>query len=321
MDKWLVGVDLGGTTIKIAFISKEGEILCKWQIATDTTNNGDNIISDITTAINKKLEELKVEKNKLLGIGIGAPAFLEIETGYVYQAVNIGWENFDLKTNLEGHIQLPVVVDNDANVAAIGEMWKGAGVGAKNIICITLGTGVGGGVITNGKIVHGANGMAGEIGHIKVIPEGGENCNCGGSGCLETVASANGMVKLALDSLSVYPQSLLNEKLKKHGVINSKIIFESAMNGDEYAKKVIDQACYYLGLAVANIANVLNPEKIIIGGGVSSAGELLLSPIKKHFQKFALKRVFERADLSVATLGNDAGVIGGAWLVKNKLIK
>lgn len=319
MEKWLVGVDLGGTTIKFAFISENGDILFKWIIPTDVSNAGRNIIPDIADSILSKLKEYNQEKNILKGIGIGAPAFMDVDTGYIYKAVNLGWENINLKAELEERLQLPVFIDNDANLAAVGEMWKGAGAGSKDLLCVTIGTGVGGGIIINGEVVHGINGMAGEIGHITVIPENGILCNCGKTGCLETVSSATGMVRSALAHLHDHPDSLLSNCYNKEKKITTKAIVEAAGKNDVFALEILDEACYYLGLVLANIANTINPSRIVIGGGVSKAGQLLLDLIRKYFKQFALPRVYEGADLAIATLGNDAGVIGGAWLVKNKV--
>ena len=282
-EKWLVGVDLGGTTTKIAFLSKYGELLHKWEIPTDKSENGKNIIVNIAKAIDKKLEELDQTKDKLVGIGMGAPGPVDTAKGIIYEAVNLG-------------------------------------DGAKDLVCVTLGTGVGGGVITNGNIVHGVKGAGGEIGHITVVPEGGFQCNCGKTGCLETVASATGVVRLANERLdAVADESSLRELRDSRGTINAKDIFDAARETDELALAVVDQLSFYLGLSLANLGNGLNPEKIVIGGGVSKAGDILLKPVKKHFEQFSFPTVRTSTNLSIATLGNDAGVIGAAWLVKNKI--
>jgi glucokinase len=320
-EKWLVGVDLGGTTTKIAFLSKYGELLHKWEIPTDKSENGKNIIVDIAKAIDRKLEELDQSKDKLLGIGMGAPGPVDMAKGIIYEAVNLGWDkNTPLKDLLEVETGLPSVIDNDANCAALGEMWKGAGDGAKDLVCVTLGTGVGGGVITNGDIVHGVRGAGGEIGHITVVPQGGFQCNCGKTGCLETVASATGVVRLANEKLdSTTTHSILRDLRNEAEVISAKDVFDAARSDDELATSVVDQLAFYLGLALANLGNVLNPEKIVLGGGVSRAGDILLKPAVNYFEQFSFPTVRTSTGLSIATLGNDAGVIGAAWLVKNKI--
>ena len=320
-EKWIAGVDLGGTTTKLAFISLQGDILHKWEIPTDHTNEGKNITKNIADAINERLAELDHPKSKLIGIGMGAPGPVDYETGVILNVVNLGWkDNFPLKASLEELTLLPAAVENDANCAALGEMWMGAGEGAKNIVCVTLGTGVGGGVISGGSIVQGANGAAGEIGHITVIPFGGAPCNCGKTGCLETVASATGIVRLATEEVSKSGSSgKLAELFVRNGKISAKDVFDMARDGDKIAKKVVNEVSFHLGLSLANIANTLNPEKIVLGGGVSKAGDILLESVNEYFSKFAFSAVRDSTALALATLGNDAGVIGAAWLIKEKL--
>ncbi|KAF0825657.1 ROK family glucokinase [Cytobacillus firmus] len=318
-EKWLVGVDLGGTTTKLAFINYYGEIIHKWEIPTDNSEEGKNITINIAKAIDHKLEELDLNKDKIIGIGMGAPGPVNLATGVVYNTVNLGWkDNYPLKDLLEVETSLPVIIDNDANCAALGEMWKGAGNGAKDLVCVTLGTGVGGGVIANGDIVQGVSGAAGEIGHITSIPVGGAQCNCGKTGCLETIASATGIVRQALENLESGGEGALSQLYKEHGFITAKDVFDSARNGDETSLLTVNNTAMHLGLALANIANTLNPEKIVLGGGVSRAGDILLKPVIANFIKFAFPRVKESTVIDIATLGNDAGVIGAAWLAKNK---
>lgn len=316
-EKWLVGVDLGGTTIKMAFINLYGEIIEKWEIPTDKT--GKNIVTDIAKAIDRKLSDLDQPKTKLIGIGMGAPGPVNTVSGIVYKTVNLGWQDhYPLKDLLEVETNLPAVIDNDANMAAIGEMWKGAGEGSKDLICVTLGTGVGGGIISNGEIVHGVNGAGGEIGHITSIPEGGVPCGCGKTGCIETIASATGIVRIALGKLADSNQeSSLKTILEKNGTVTSKDVFEAAGQKDILALEVLEEVTFHLGLALSHLANGLNPEKIVVGGGVSKAGDLLIRPLKAQFDRFAFPRVAEGASITTATLGNDAGVIGGAWLAKD----
>ena len=320
MEQWLVGVDLGGTTVKLAFVSIYGEIICKWEIPTDKSENGKYITTHIAKAIDEKLRELDESKERLIGIGIGAPGPVNMATGDIYEAVNLGWKNFPLKNRLEVETGLPVVVDNDANIAAIGEMWKGAGDGAKNLILVTLGTGVGGGIIVNGQIVHGANGAGGEIGHITSIPEGGAPCNCGKTGCLETIASATGIARIAAERLQQTDEpSRLRHVWNEAGAVTAKDVFDAVKENDALAQQIVDEVTFHLGLALAHLANGLNPEKIVIGGGVSKAGDVLAQAVAHHFKRFAFPRVAEAAEIVIATLENDAGVIGGAWLVKTNM--
>jgi glucokinase len=322
-EKWIVGVDLGGTTTKIAFITMDGEIVEKWEVPTDNSNEGQNITSNIAKAIDEKLSELGQKKEKLIGVGMGAPGPVDYENGIVLNVVNLGWkDNYPLKESLEASTMLPAAIENDANCAALGEMWKGAGNGAKDLVCITLGTGVGGGVIANGNIVQGINGAAGEIGHITAVPFDGAPCNCGKTGCLETVASATGIVRIAMEELTKgQSNGELNKILTSNGKITAKDVFDTAKIGDALALQVLDVVCFHLGFAAANIANTLNPNMIVLGGGVSKAGSILLDKVKEYFAKYAFSAVRDSTVLSLATLGNDAGVLGAAWLIKNKVNK
>jgi glucokinase len=320
MEKWLLGVDLGGTSTKLAFINLYGEIIHKWEIKTDISGDGINITTNIAKAIDAKLAELDEPKSRILGIGMGAPGPVRFESGSVYEAINLGWYHYPLKDLLEVETSLPAIIDNDANIAALGEMWKGAGQGAKDLVCITLGTGVGGGVIANGQVVHGKSGAAGEIGHITVETINGAPCNCGKTGCLETVASATGIVRLAREVLTnTEGTSLLQQRVNSGQVLSAKLVFECAKEKDMLANEIIQKVSFYLGVAISHIGNLLNPEKIVIGGGVSKAGELLIQPVRETFEKYAFKRVLKSTKILPATLGNDAGVIGAAWLIKNQM--
>ncbi|WP_163526360.1 ROK family glucokinase [Halobacillus ihumii] len=314
-DKYCFGVDIGGTTIKLAVLSTEGEIIKKWEIPTNKSERGKHIAGDIQEAIEAARSELNIHKSNILGIGVGAPGFINTKTGFIYVAVNIGWEDYDFGNELSELSGYSVWVDNDANLAALGENWLGAGNGAENVIAVTLGTGVGGGIIANGQIISGANGMAAEIGHMTVIPHGGAPCNCGKSGCLETETSATAIVRKAKEVLTAFPDSSLN-KVKD---MTAKKVFQAAADDDPGAKKVLESVTDTLGLAIANLAIAVNPNKIIIGGGVSKAGAQLLTPLKETFQLYALPRTIKACTFEIAELGNDAGVIGGAYLVKENL--
>ncbi|EKN66274.1 glucokinase [Neobacillus bataviensis LMG 21833] len=320
-DQWIAGVDLGGTTTKIAFITADGEIEHKWEIPTDNTDEGKNITQNIANALAEKLAQLGETNDRLAGIGMGAPGPMDYERGVILNAVNLGWkDNFPLQESLEAATSLPAAIENDANCAALGEMWKGAGNGAKDLVCVTLGTGVGGGVIANGNIVQGINGAAGEIGHITAVPSGGAPCNCGRKGCLETIASATGIVRLAMAELNKHETSgELSKLLSLNGKITAKEVFDTARNGDPLARNVLDEVSFHLGFVLGSIANTLNPEKIVLGGGVSKAGAILLDAVNESFAKFAFSAVRDSTQLALATLGNDAGVLGAAWLIKNKL--
>lgn len=310
----LIGVDIGGTTVKIAIISKQGDLMTKWEIPTNLDNKGENVPNDIWLSIKSKLSELDIEKERCAGMGVGAPGFIEPETGKVAIAVNIGWKDFQLKEILEQLSGLNVYVDNDANIAALGENWKGSGNQVENMLAVTLGTGVGGGIISNGQIVSGANGTGAEIGHITVEKDGAP-CNCGRNGCLETVTSATGIVRQAEELIAEDKSSNLKKRKEKNGAITTKDIFELANEGDTDSKALLNHVFDVLGYTLATIAIVINPEKIVIGGGVSKAGNALLEPLKQAFEKYTLPRTNEACEFVIAELGNDAGVYGGAYLV------
>ncbi|WP_117169227.1 ROK family glucokinase [Paraliobacillus sediminis] len=313
-EQLLIGVDIGGTTIKIGVIKTDGRIVEKWEIKTNKDDNAKNIPLDIWTSIKLKLKKLDIDKKAILGIGVGAPGFVDVKTGEVSIAVNLGWKDFKLAAILKELSELPVIVDNDANIAAVGENWKGSGRLADNLIAITLGTGVGGGIIANGKVINGVNGTAGEIGHITVEP-GGSPCNCGRNGCLETVASATGIVRQAKNAIQSGSTTTLNDRSKLKE-LTAKDVFELATSGDKAAQEIIDRVTDVLGLAIANMATMINPSIIVIGGGVSKAGEELLKPLRSAFESYTLPRIDEACEFVIATLGNDAGIIGGAYLVK-----
>lgn len=316
MMRKLIGVDLGGTTIKFAILTLEGEIQHRWDIKTNIHNNGKNIVPNIIEVINHHLNLNGLSPADFLGIGMGSPGAVDFRKGTVIGAYNLGWNTLQhVKDQIETGTGLSFFIDNDANVAALGERWKGAGEGDANVIFITLGTGVGGGVIVEGNLIHGA-GAAGEIGHIIVDPNG-YTCTCGNRGCLETVASATGMVRLAGDLSEQYAgKSELKSLMDDGREVTAKTVFDHAKQGDKLALIVIDKFNFYLGLACANIANILNPDSIVIGGGVSAAGEMLLKGIENYFHQYAFPPVRTSTKVKLAKLGNDAGVIGAASLVK-----
>jgi len=316
MAKMIVGVDLGGTSIKLALLTNNGEFIDKWEVPTDKSDSGKLIPKTITIAIEEKLKQMAKTKEDIAGIGIGAPGSVRLEDGLIFAAVNLGWVNFPLKEILEKESGIPVIVDNDANIAAVGEMWKGAGNGAKDVVMVTLGTGVGGGVIVNGDVAHGISGSAGEIGHITVQLENGVLCNCGKTGCLETISSATGIARIANEKLQNTTKETVLKEMSNDSPITAKDVFEAYSNGDEVAEEIVNHVMRYLALVLAGVGNTLNPENIIIGGGVSNAGELLLKPLKKYFDEFAFTTVRDSTKLSIAKLGNDAGAIGAAYLVK-----
>ncbi|ASN05237.1 ROK family glucokinase [Virgibacillus necropolis] len=319
MDKVLIGVDIGGTTIKIGFFTQQGIILKKYEILTNKNDNGSQIIPDLVKSINEKIRDLAINKENIMGIGVGAPGFIVGDSGLVEEAVNIGWKKINLGSELSEQSQLPVFVGNDANLAALGENWMGSGNESRNFVAITLGTGVGGGIIANGQLLSGVNGTAGEIGHITVEPNG-YPCNCGKNGCLETVASATGIAKQAMEIIDRRPQSNLGKHFQNQGGITAKDVFDLAGTGDRDSQQIVSRTGDVLGLVLSTIATIVNPSKIVIGGGVSKAGKPLLDTIQNSFNSYALKRLTNVCSIETAQLGNDAGIYGAAYLVKDKLV-
>lgn len=307
--KYCFGVDIGGTTIKMGLFEPGGEILDKWEIVSRTENGGEAVLPDIAESIKKKIAQYEMKTEDVIGVGVGVPAPVSAE-GVVKGSANIGWGYKDVKKELEELTGFDAEIANDANVAALGEMWKGGGMGQKNMIMVTLGTGVGGGVIIGGRLLVGANGAGGEIGHICVNYDESESCGCGNCGCLEQYASATGVVRLANQRLLKDDK----ESVLRHEKVSAKAVFDAVKAGDELAQEVAEEFGRYLGFAIANMAVIADPNIVVIGGGVSKAGEILLTYIEKAFKERAF---FANADMkfSLATLGNDAGICGAAKLV------
>ena len=306
------GIDVGGTSVKLGLFDTEGNLLDKWEIPTRKDNGGEQILPDIAASVKDKIAERKIDAAQVCGVGIGVPGPVTPE-GYVPVCVNLGWKDIypgrELSALLGG---ASVRVGNDANVAALGEFWRGGAQGCSNVVLLTLGTGVGGGVILDGKVVDGVHGAGGELGHVIVNPDEPLACNCGSHGCLEQYASATGVVRVAGRILAAKPEtaSVLREKED----FSAKDVFDAAKAGDAIADEAVDTLCRYLGLATANCALTIDPEVFVIGGGVSRAGAILTDRIEKYFEKYTpLLKI--KAKFALATLGNDAGIYGAARLV------
>ena len=312
MKKYCFGIDVGGTTVKAGFFDNNGTILDKWEIPTRTENSGENILRDICDSLENKLNEKGISTDEIEGIGIGLPGPV-LDDGTVLQCVNLGWGRFNVAEKMSDMFHgIKVKAGNDANVAALGEAWKGGGKDYKDIVMITLGTGVGGGVVISGKILTGYNGAAGEIGHMHVEDEEKEKCNCGGYGCLEQYTSATGVVRLAKRFMA---SSDSFTKMRDFGEkITAKDVFDLAKSGDEGANTVVAKMADYLGKAMACVAATINPQAFIIGGGVSRAGEILTDAIKDVYLKACFSACADAA-VNLAELGNDAGMYGAAALI------
>lgn len=312
MGKVCFGIDVGGTTVKIGLFTTEAKLIDSMEIPTRKEDDGSHILPDICSAIDAKLVEKQITRDDLLGIGIGIPGPIT-KDGTVLNCVNLGWGIFNVEEKLSQMLGgVKVKVGNDANVAALGETWQGGGRGFEDLVLVTLGTGVGGGVIIGGKIIAGSNGAAGEIGHIPaVFGDDAETCGCGKKGCLETVGSATGIVREAKKLLA---KSEEDSVLRGMEEFTCKDIFDAAKDGDKLSMEVVDKLAYYLGNAIAGIAAVTNPQVIVIGGGVSKAGKFLLDKIEENFLANAFHAT-KNAKFALATLGNDAGMYGAAALI------
>ncbi|HGD3386222.1 TPA: ROK family glucokinase [Streptococcus agalactiae] len=320
MSKKLLGIDLGGTTIKFGILTLEGEVQEKWAIETNTLENGRHIVSDIVESLKHRLSLYGLTKDDFLGIGMGSPGAVDRTSKTVTGAFNLNWaDTQEVGSVIEKEVGIPFFIDNDANVAALGERWVGAGVNNPDVVFVTLGTGVGGGVIADGNLIHGVAGAGGEIGHMIVDPENGFTCTCGNKGCLETVASATGVVRVARQLAEQYEgSSAIKAAIDNGDTVTSKDIFIAAEDGDKFANSVVERVSRYLGLAAANISNILNPDSVVIGGGVSAAGEFLRSRVEKYFVTFAFPQVKKSTKIKIAELGNDAGIIGAASLANQQ---
>lgn len=303
--KYGFGIDLGGTTVKIAYFDETGKMLEKWEIPTVTKNGGSQILPDIAASIRQFLDGNQIADTAILGLGIGVPGPVNAK-GVVNRCVNLGWGVFNISQQLQSLTGFPVKAGNDANVAALGEFWKGGGQGCDNMVFVTLGTGVGGGIVVEGKLLHGAHGSGAEIGHMVLNRDETRICTCGKRGCVEQYCSATGIVRVAKEHLAATdaPSALRNLE-----AMTCKDIFDAAKAGDDQAVAILDQVYAYMGEFLGNVCTVVNPEVVVIGGGVSKAGNMLIEGIEPYFKK----NVFHAASgarFALASLGNDAGAYG-----------
>lgn len=312
MEKKCIGIDVGGTTVKLGLFETTGTVLHKWEVPTRKEEGGKYILEDVAASIKKVLAEKNIDMEDVVGAGMGVPGPV-MPDGYVEVCVNLGWRDKNPQRELSALLDgLPVKSGNDANVAALGEMWQGGGKGYTDIVMVTLGTGVGGGVIIGEQIIAGKHGLGGEIGHMHVRDEETEHCNCGGVGCVEQVASATGIAREARRAMAASDAA---SSMRKYGdKISAKNVLDEAKAGDEMALKVMDTVGHYLGLALAQVSMTVDPEIFVIGGGVSRAGQFLIDEIWKHYDKLT-PISGNKAKIGLAELGNDAGIYGAARLV------
>lgn len=299
------GVDIGGNTIKIGLFSVDGDLMEKWEIPTNKTDNGKYILTEIADFINRTIETKGIEKSDVMGVGLGVPGPVN-KNGFVSVCVNLGWNSLNVEKEFHEISGLPVKVGNDANVAALGEMWQGAGKGYQDVLMVTLGTGVGGGCVLNGQIVSGIHGAGGEIGHMPVKDDEPIACNCGNHGCLEQYVSATGIVNQAKKVLDLEDRA---SSLRNYSSLEAKNIYDEAKNGDVIANEIVDSTCKILAKALAQVCSVIDPEIIVIGGGVSKAGDILTSRITQSFKKYVFNACAS-TPIVLAKLENDAGMYG-----------
>lgn len=299
--KEVIAIDLGGTAIKFAIVDTNGTINDKWQIKTDISESGTRIPDQIVKSVKEYYKNKNIEN--VLGIGMGVPG--PVVDNKILRAVNLGWNELDLSSIIEKQLNLPVRLINDANAAALGELWQGSKKDTENLLFITLGTGVGGGIVINNKIITGKTGSAGEIGHIPVKSEGSRVCGCGNTNCLESYASANGLIKTMNNLYKENEQNLRVEEAKE--------VFELLNKGDKLARQAVDITVGYLAVALASLMNAIDPDEVVIGGGLSLANELLLNPLEQTLETYLFPQIRGQYLLRNSKLGNDAGAIGSAY--------
>ncbi|CAM4234107.1 ROK family glucokinase [Paenibacillus phoenicis] len=310
-EKIYIGVDLGGTAVKVGICNEEGQLLHTYEGPTEVDKGADTVVANIEKYVRRVVEESPFAWEQVAGVGAGVAGFTNVREGIIILAPNVGLKDLPIRDILEERLGKPIKIDNDANVAALGEAWGGAGKGIDNCVCYTLGTGVGGGIIINGKIYQGFSGMAGELGHMSVVPDlEAIGCGCGQMGCLETVSSATGIIRMAKDAVARGDRTSLAHVEN----IMAKDVFDAAKAGDEAAIRIVNRAAFYLGKSMAAVAVVLNPEMFIIGGGVSKAGDILFNEVRSVFAKLTPEPVQRGMQIVPATLGNDAGMVGAAGL-------
>ncbi|ARQ07116.1 Sugar kinase of the NBD/HSP70 family, may contain an N-terminal HTH domain [Macrococcoides canis] len=313
----ILAADIGGTTCKLGILDSNLNIIKKWEIVTNKDDNGTHILKNIYDSFIKHLSTINLNIKDCIGVGLGVPGPVDFNNGIINGAINLNWHGkINIKAQFEALSGLPVYVDNDANVATLGEKFQGAGRNESDVVCVTLGTGVGGGIVSNHELIHGFNGAAGEFGHITVDTKQRFKCNCGKHGCLETVASATGVVNLAyhyyeeLQFKTVIEEAIIKKELQ------AKMIFDAAKAGDEFSVYVIKKVAKHLAYAFSIISVMTNPKHIIIGGGVSKAGQFLVDHIEQYYKDLTFPPAYEGTKIVTAELGNDAGMIGAAGLIK-----
>lgn len=312
MKKWCLGIDIGGTSVKFGLFDMEGMLLRKWSIPTRTQECGKNILEDIASSLEKNLRIWGFEREQIAGAWVGVPG-LVIEDGTVLHAENLGWDRIAVAEDLKRLTGIPIKVENDANLAALGEIWKGSGKNCHSMLFVTLGTGIGCGIVIDDKILSGVSGAAGEIGHMHVEDHMEKQCNCGKYGCLEQFASATGICWLGNQIM----KNSSEDSILRGQEMSARIVFDAVRKQDLLAVRIAEKFGYYLGKALAASACIINPERIVIGGGVSRAGNIILDYVEKYYHKYAYPPC-ENVEFRLASLGSEAGIYGGARLMSQE---
>lgn len=311
---YYIGVDLGGTNIAVGVVTEDGKIIASDSTPTLAEREYPEIVADMAMVCRRVVEQAGIDMKEVKSIGIGSPGSIDSENGIVLYANNLKFNNAPIADELRKHIDLPVHIENDANAAAYGEFAVN-GKGAKHFVFVTLGTGVGGGIIINGKLYTGFNGIGGELGHMTLV-HGGKMCSCGNPGCWEAYASVTALISQTKEAIEKNPDSLMVKLAQEKGEVSGRTAFEAAKAGDAAGKAVVDQYIEYVASGVMNIINIFQPERLVIGGGISKEGEYLLAPIREYCEKYGYNKISKRTDIQIATLFNDAGIIGAALAAK-----
>ena len=311
---YYIGVDLGGTNIAAGVVDEQGKILKQGSVPTMNERHYSEIVRDMAELCKKITEEAGLSMSDIQGIGIGCPGSIDNKTGMVVYANNLKMDHTPLAAELKKYIDLPVNVENDANAAAMGEYVVNGG-GADSFVFITLGTGVGGGVVIDGKLYRGFNGVGAELGHVTLVHDG-VPCTCGNHGCWEAYASVTALIRQTKEAMEKHPDSLMCGFAEKEGKVSGRTAFEAAKKGDPAAQEVVDQYVRYVADGLVGVVNTFQPERLVIGGGISKEGDYLLNPIKEYVKKYDYNKYMPRTDISIATLFNEAGIIGAALSVR-----
>ncbi|MHC4712125.1 MAG: ROK family protein [Planctomycetota bacterium] len=311
-EKYYIGVDLGGTNIKAGMVTDRGKVIVKTSLATEADRGPDHVLDRICEAVEGVRKKSGLSKEHIGGVGVGSPGTLDIESGVVLYPPNLpGWRNVPVIEYVSNKTNLKAVLENDANAAAYGEYWAGAAKGARSMVMFTLGTGIGGGIIVDGKLIHGNTDCAAELGHI-IIEVDGRQCPCGNYGCLERYASANAVALRFAEAVAEGEESVLAEKVKAGEDVSSKMIYEAAVDGDKLANRILWETGTYLGIGIVSLLHTINPARVVLSGGLIGAGDLLMRPVRETVEKRALPDALRNCTICFATLGEDAGLIGAA---------